>query len=149
MYCQKFEAPDIRNTAVHAQNTSHTPEIIVKLIQTIHLVAAAEAIAFARHLKVDLAQFYSLVNDAAGASSMFKTIGAKVMGIEPDMTTTSYDKLSDVIEDLSSAVQVARDSLCPLYLSNAALGILLVAKRRGWGSEGPESVIKYYEGRDT
>ena len=149
MYCEDFSAPETYSSRTRDQNSPPSPQIISKLLQCIHLVAAAEAIAFASHLKVDLAQFYSLVVDAAGASWTFKNFGAQMIGPQHDVPAMNNDRISDIIKDLSSIVQRARDLTCPLYLAVTALNILLVVERKGLGAEGLESVIKYYEGNSA
>ena len=145
MYCQSFVAPDVRSKSTDSQTAPSDPRVVSELLESIHLVAAAEAIAFARYLNMDLAQFYSLVNNAAGASWMFKNIGAKMMGLSHESSLQSNKSISDAIKKLSVVVQTARDLSCPLYLGNATLNILLNVGRRGWCSHGSESAIKYYE----
>jgi 3-hydroxyisobutyrate dehydrogenase len=110
-------------------------------MQLTNLVAAAEAIAFARHLNVDLKQFFTLVSDAAGASRQFMTRGLEM--IEGRIGQNS-ETVNDVISRLEKGVQKARDLHCPLNLGNAAMNVLLMAKRAGLGAEGSTSVIKVF-----
>ncbi|KAF3483768.1 3-hydroxyisobutyrate dehydrogenase [Arthroderma uncinatum] len=119
--------------------------LVVSLLRNIHLCAAAEAVAFARYLKVDMDQFYELVNAAAGGSSMFKSKGAEMIGGVKQAGVQVDRSLSEAISELSAVVQEARDLNCPMYLGAAALGILHQAKQSGWGKCSDASVIKVWE----
>ncbi|KAK2829887.1 hypothetical protein FQN49_007161 [Arthroderma sp. PD_2] len=135
-----------------ASPTTMTPEakakamsLVISLLRNIHLCAAAEAVAFARYLNADMAQFYELVNAAAGGSLMFKSKGSEMIdgvkqaGVQVDRT------LSEAASELSAVVQEARNLNCPMYLGAAALGILHQAKQSGWGKDSDASVIRVWE----
>ncbi|KAJ5160257.1 uncharacterized protein N7482_007261 [Penicillium canariense] len=124
-----------------AEETAEALQLVLDMMQLTNLVAAAEAISFARHLNVDLKQFFSLVSDAAGASRQFMTKGLEM--IEGRIGQNS-GTVSDVVNRLEKAVQKARDLHCPLNLGNAALNVLLMAKQAGFGAEGSTSVIKVF-----
>lgn len=120
-------------------------QLVQELMLGINLVAAAEATAFARYLKVDLSQFYTLVSDAAGASTVFIKRGLEM--IEGNIGANAPAGLPTVdqaVQTLENVVQKASDLKCPLHLGNAALNMLLLAKRTGFGQEGSTSVIKVY-----
>lgn len=116
-------------------------QLVLDLMEITNLVAAAEAIAFARYLNVDLKQFYNLVSDAAGASRQFMTKGLEM--IEGQIGAGS-ETLDAATARLEKAVQKARDLHCPLNLGNAALSVLFMAKKSGLGSEGSASVVKAF-----
>lgn len=124
-----------------AEETAEAQRLVLDLMQLTNLVAAAEAIAFARYLKVDLKQFFTLVSDAAGASRQFMTKGLEM--IEGRIGQNS-ETINDVIARLEKAVQKARDLHCPLHLGNAAMSVLFMAKKAGFGAEGSTSVIKVF-----
>ncbi|KAJ6119893.1 hypothetical protein N7523_004173 [Penicillium sp. IBT 18751x] len=123
------------------EETAEAQQLVLDLMQITNLVAAAEAIAFARHLKVDLKQFFTLVSDAAGSSRQFMTMGLEM--IEGRVGQNS-ETINDVIIRLEKAVQKARDLHCPLHLGNAAMSVLFMAKKAGYGAEGSTSVIKVF-----
>lgn len=125
-----------------AEQTVEAQQLVIDLMELTNLVAAAEAIAFAHYLKVDLKQFFTLVSDAAGASRQFMTKGLEM--IEGHIGQNS-ETVNDVITRLEKAVQKARDLHCPLHLGNAAMNVLLMAKKTGSGAEGSTSVIKVFE----
>lgn len=105
--------------------------------------------SFAKSLDVYIPQFYTLVNAAAGASTMFKTRGAEMIaGVGGEKKNgTEGEKgrsLDDAISELAGVVQSARDLNCPLHLGNGALNLLLSVKGLGLGGEGDSSVIRAY-----
>lgn len=132
-------------TTMAPEFKSKATNLVISLLRNIHLCAAAEAVAFARRLNVDMAQFYELVNAAAGGSSMFKIKGVEMIegikkaGLPVDRT------LNDATNELSAVVQEARNLDCPLYLGAAALGILHQANHSGWGKDSDSSVIEVWE----
>lgn len=124
-----------------AEETAEAQQLVLDLMQLTNLVAAAEAIAFARYLKVDLKQFFTLVSDAAGASRQFMTLGLEM--IEGRVGQNS-ETINDIIARLEKAVQKARDLHYPLHLGNAAMNVLFMAKKAGFGAEGSTSVVKVF-----
>ncbi|KAJ5489201.1 hypothetical protein N7539_004091 [Penicillium diatomitis] len=114
---------------------------VLDVMQLTNLVAAAEAIAFAKYLKVDLKQFYTLVSDAAGSSRQFMTLGLEMIEGKVGKNSESVDQ---AINRLQKAVQKARDLHCPLHLGNATMNVLLMAKRAGLGADGSTSVVKMF-----
>lgn len=126
---------------VEGSGDADAQKLVEGLMLGINLCAAAEAVAFARHLNVDLSQFFTLVNDAAGASTVFKTRGLEMIQGKIGNNAQTIDQAIEVLERV---VQKARDLNCPLHLGNSALNMLLLAKRAGYGKEGSTSVIKVY-----
>lgn len=106
-----------------------------------NLVSAVEGIAFARYLKLDLKQYFTLVSTAAGGSRQFLTKGLEIIegGVGKNTET-----ISQAIARLEKAVQKARDLHCPLNLGSAALNMLYLAKQAGFGEEGSTSVINVF-----
>jgi 3-hydroxyisobutyrate dehydrogenase len=126
-----------------AEETAEALQLVLDLMEVTNLVAAAEAIAFARYLNVDLKQFFTLVSDAAGASRQFMTKGLEM--IEGRIGESAGSETIDAaISRLEKASQKARDLHCPLNLGNAALNVLYISKRSGLGAEGSTSVMKTF-----
>ncbi|KAJ5802709.1 uncharacterized protein N7503_005159 [Penicillium pulvis] len=124
-------------------NEADLRQLVLDMMEVTNLVAAAEAISFARYLKVDLKQFFGLVSNAAGASRQFMTRGLEMIEGNIDMQPGS-EKIDAAILRLERAVQKARDLHCPLHLGNAALNTLFLAKRAGFGDESTVSVMQIY-----
>lgn len=116
-------------------------KLVQELMLGINICAAAEAVAFARYLNVDLGQFYKLVSDAAGASKVFMSEGLDMIQGKIGAGSRTVDQVVELMEDV---IQKGRDLNCPLHLGNSALNLLLLAKRGGHGGEGRTSVIKVY-----
>ncbi|CAG7942558.1 unnamed protein product [Penicillium salamii] len=115
-------------------------QLVLDLMEITNLVAAAEAIAFARYLNVDLKQFFTLVSDAAGASRQFMTKGLEMI----EGQIGGSETLDAATARLEKAVQKGRDLHCPLNLGNSALSVLYLAKKAGFGTEGSASVVKTF-----
>jgi 3-hydroxyisobutyrate dehydrogenase len=126
--------------SVSAKSEEGALQLVLDLMEVTNLVAAAEAIAFARYLNVDLKQFFTLVSDAAGASRQFMTKGLEMI----EGQSGSSETLDAATARLEKAVQKARDLHCPLHLGNAALSVLFMAKKSGLGAEGSSSVVKAF-----
>ncbi|OQE31278.1 hypothetical protein PENSTE_c001G04692 [Penicillium steckii] len=142
MVRQYFKEPITKvNSTKSAEETAEALQLVLDVMEVTNLVAAAEAISFARYLKVDLKQFFTLVSDAAGASRQFMTKGLEM--IEGNIGKNN-ETINDAISRLEKGVQRARDLHCPLHLGNAALNVLFMAKRAGLGAEGSTSVIKAF-----
>lgn len=128
-----------------AEEIASSLQLVHDLMVGINLCAAAEAIAFARYLSVDLKQFYGLVNDAAGASRIFQERGLEMIdGRNGESAPTSSTTIEAIVAPMEKAIQTARDLNCPLHLGNASLSLLLLAQRHGLGSESSASVVKVF-----
>jgi len=117
--------------------------VITRMLVAIHICAAAEAIAFARHLKIPLDQFYELVNAAAGASAMFRKCFEAMRDGKPE--NAKVGSLDTNIASLCEAIDEAQLAKCPLPLANAALNQMLLAKRREGGEKSAAYVISNWE----
>lgn len=128
------------------EEASRRLQTVIKAMQYTNIVSAAEAVAFARYLNVDMTQFYDLVSNAAGGSKMFNTLGAEMIkGGTTGTAPTGSLTVDQIIKELSEIVQEARDLYVPLNLATTALNQYVVAHRRGWGAEAATSVIRVWE----
>ena len=143
MVRQYFATPITGVAGTEGDDQSAKLQLVLDLMRGVNLVAAAEAVAFARHLSVDLGQFHGLVREAAGASRVFITQGLEMIeGRIGDRVPAGSQTLDEAVARLETVVQRARDLHCPLHLGNAALTALLTARRAGFGGEASTSVIK-------
>lgn len=146
MVRQYFAEPIMKVASTKSEEeTAEALQLVLDLMEVTNLVAAAEAISFARYLKVDLKQFYTLVADAAGASRQFMTKGLEIIEGLGEGVNGESETLDGASSRLEKAVQKARDLHCPLNLGNAALSVLFMAKKSGLGAEGSASVVKAFE----
>ncbi|OJD34613.1 3-hydroxyisobutyrate dehydrogenase [Diplodia corticola] len=123
------------NGAASSSSNSEKLGLVLKLLRGVLLLAAAEAISFADHLKLDLHQFYDLASGAAGGSTVFRERGAemiefltgkKVAGAKQDLPPLDVQRIR---EDLAEAINAGRKLYCPAPLAGAALNLLLTAQR--------------------
>jgi 3-hydroxyisobutyrate dehydrogenase len=122
-------------------------KLVVDMLVGIYVCATAEAIAFAQHVNLPLDQFYELAVDAAGGSHVFREVGAQVIkGLKGDASVWSRSgrRLDDVAKGLSEAVKEAQNVKCPAFLMNAALSILMLAKRAEEKEASAASVVKIW-----
>ncbi|PGH05334.1 3-hydroxyisobutyrate dehydrogenase [Blastomyces parvus] len=134
--------------SLNPESNTAALKLIINLLTNIHLVAAAEAISFARLLKVDLPLVYDVVNAAAGASTIFKLRGPEMMaGLTGEVNGGGSTKktVNEAITELAAVVQAARDVNCPLHLGNSALNMLYMARMHGLGEKADSHVLRVYE----
>lgn len=129
MVRQYYPTPIANVSANTETDTDSAFQLILDLQLGINLVATAEAIGFARHLQTDFAQFYDLVSNAAGGSRVFNEHAQEMKDGLGEAGSTG-ETLDEVITRLKRVVQKARDMHVPLHLGNAALNVLLLARRR-------------------
>lgn len=104
--------------------------LVVSLLKGIHLCAAAETIAFAAHLGLDLDQVFELCLNAAGGSYMLETVGPEMMsllGAQTTPKTQSSVRLLSLAEELQDAVAEAQKLKVPIYLGSQALSLVRLA----------------------
>ncbi|PSN63195.1 hypothetical protein BS50DRAFT_612484 [Corynespora cassiicola Philippines] len=99
-------------------------DLVIKLLEGIHLVAAAESIAFAKHVGLPLPQLYELAVEAAGGSTMFKDFGPQMISILEGKGDSGAN-LDTFVKDLKKSVDEAQAIKCPVYLGSGALNVLL------------------------
>ncbi|KAF2758377.1 hypothetical protein EJ05DRAFT_349829 [Pseudovirgaria hyperparasitica] len=122
--------------------------LVITLLTNIHLLAAAEALSFARHLGIPLDQLYGLAVDAAGGSHSLRDVGKLMIrglsGNEKNWMGVCTHNLDTVVTDLAEVVGAAQDLKMPLFLGNAVLGAFLGVRMRFGGDIGEAAVLKAY-----
>ncbi|KZO92211.1 6-phosphogluconate dehydrogenase C-terminal domain-like protein [Calocera viscosa TUFC12733] len=113
-------------------------QLVLDLLSAVHLVSAAEGIAFAHHLGLDVQQYFSLCADAAGASWSFRARGPEIMAIltgTPSLAATPPKvSLDQRIAGLEKVLVEAKNVGCPLYMGSGAMSELALARLRVGGS---------------
>ena len=110
--------------------------LVVDLLKGIHLCSAAETIAYAHHVGLDLDQLYELCINAAGGSKILATIGRDIIAAFRDgraqagwASGTSDELLTSYEERLRAAVDEAQALKLPLFLGSQALNLIRLALR--------------------
>ncbi|ORY56332.1 NAD binding domain of 6-phosphogluconate dehydrogenase-domain-containing protein [Pseudomassariella vexata] len=103
--------------------------LVVGLLKGIHLCAAAETLALAKKLGLDLRQVMELCVNAAGGSYMLEAFGPEIVGLldAKSSGTKSSGSLDVIIQGLQDAVEEAQMLKMPLYLGSQALNIARLA----------------------
>lgn len=114
-------------STLSAEDKQAKLKLVTDLLVGIHLCAAAESLAFAKHVGIPLGQMYELVVEAAGGSAVFKDYATKMIPILEGKGAADASVPEAYLDGLKKAVQEAQSVKCPLYLGNGALSLLLQA----------------------
>ncbi|ORY10653.1 oxidoreductase-like protein [Clohesyomyces aquaticus] len=125
-----------------AEEKEQKLKLVVDLLRVIHLCAAAESIAFAKHVGLPLPQLYELAVEAAGGSTMFKTFGAKMIPVL-EGKGDGEEAVGSFLDDVKKVVDEAQSIKCPLYLGTGALNVLTMARGKG-GKVGIGGLLGLY-----
>ncbi|KAI8298915.1 L-threonate dehydrogenase [Colletotrichum sp. SAR11_240] len=108
-------------------------KLVVNLLRGIHLCAAAEALAFAHFVGLDLEQVFELCTNAAGGSKMLSSEGIHILDAFKNGSAGQGWAASDgqaalqaVAQELQEAVDEAQRLKLPLYLGAEALNLIRV-----------------------
>jgi len=126
--------------------------LVLDYYRIVHLLGAAEAIAFAHHLSLPLTQFLELANTAAGASSMFRQYGPSIAEYLSSPNNSKVleprsETIDDLIDRLRKVVEVAREVKCPLFIGINAYDMLLAVqstRRNRPTANGEASVVTFW-----
>lgn len=118
-------------------------KLVVDLLKGIHLCSAAETIAFAAHVGLDLDQVFDLCINAAGGSKLLNAVGPAIIdafkseSVRNAWAAESENRsLAKAAKDLEAAVEVAQGLKCPTFLGNQALSLMKIAARQLQGASG-------------
>ena len=118
-----------------------TYKVVHQLAAGVHLVAAAELMAFGAKAGCDPQRLLDIVSSSAGQSWMMDDRAQRMMQTDPVATST----VDIFIKDLGLVVQSARDSGAPVPLAAAAYQMMVGAGGMGLGREDDSAVIRAYE----
>ncbi|CAK7227352.1 hypothetical protein SCUCBS95973_006514 [Sporothrix curviconia] len=105
-------------------------KLVVSLLKGIHLAAAAESLAFAHFVGLDLDLVLDLCVNAAGGSAMLATHGPAIVALlrgEAAAGEAAADSLAAIYKDLAAAVDAAQQIKAPVFLGAQALNLLRLA----------------------
>lgn len=121
-----------------ARTDEDKAHLVADLLQGIHLCSAAETIAFASHVGLDLDQVFELCVNAAGGSFVLETLGPGMIdavkrgraGAGESWAAPEGDQgLADLTLRLQAAVDEAQRLKMPLFLGTQALTLLRLASK--------------------
>ncbi|ROT39947.1 hypothetical protein SODALDRAFT_332095 [Sodiomyces alkalinus F11] len=136
-----------------AAQTEHDKlALVVDLLRGVHLCSAAETLAFAHFVGLDLDQVFELCINAAGGSRMLSTVGPEIIRrlrgeggagrAATEGSSSGGESLSSIAARLSAAVDEAQRLKVPVFLGSSALNLIRQALRRSAGKEGSESSLQ-------
>lgn len=118
-----------------------TYKVVHQLAAGVHLVAAAELMAFGTKAGCDPQTLLDIVSSSAGQSWMMDDRAPRMMQQDPVATST----VDIFIKDLGLVVQSARDSGAPVPLAAAAYQMMVGAGGMGLGRADDSAVVRAYE----
>ncbi|OAA65197.1 3-hydroxyacid dehydrogenase/reductase [Niveomyces insectorum RCEF 264] len=112
-------------------------QFVVNLLQGIHLITAAESLAFAKHVGLDLDQMLDLFVNAAGGTAMLTAHGASIVAALRNgkaasgwaAESTADGTLESIVAGLEASLDVAQQIKAPLYLGTQAYNLGQLALR--------------------
>lgn len=111
-----------------AQSLEAKRALVVGLLKGIHLCSAAECLAFAAHLGLDLHQVFELCVNAAGGSAMLEAAGPEMLALfNKSEAPSSGDPLWPLARELEAAVNEAQRLKVPVFLGSQALSMIRLA----------------------
>ena len=117
-----------------------TAKAVNQLLCGVHLAAAAEALALARKLGVDMEQTLDIVSGSAASSWMLRDRGPRMLQDEP-MVTSAVDIF---VKDLGIVVETGADAGANTPLATAALEKFKAASAEGLGAKDDSQVIRAF-----
>jgi 3-hydroxyisobutyrate dehydrogenase len=115
-------------------------KMVNQLLAGVHIAAAAEAIAFAARLGLDLQRVYDVITASAGNSWMFANRVPHVL--EGDYRPRSAVEI--FTKDLGIVLDMARTEKFPVPMAGAALQLFLMTAAAGMGRDDDASVARLY-----
>ncbi|KAK1755905.1 3-hydroxyisobutyrate dehydrogenase [Echria macrotheca] len=140
---------------VHGLATTEDEKLglVVDLLRGILLCSAAESLAFANRVGLDLEQVLDLCVNAAGGSRVLEKVGPEIIKAFKEGTAAAGWKasageltLQEVSQKLQVAVEEAQRIKTPLFLGTQALSVIRLALAQGEGLAAG-AVVKVWGGR--
>jgi 3-hydroxyisobutyrate dehydrogenase len=117
-------------------------KLVNQLLCGVHIAVAAEALAFAEALGLEVATCYEVLRHGAAASFMFEDRGRRMV----DGTEQVNSALDLFVKDMGLVVEAARDSAYPAPLASTAEQLYLAGHRAGLGRGDDSSIIELLRG---
>ena len=121
-----------------AETTEAKLKLVIDLLRGIHLCSAAETLAFAQHVGLDLEQVYDLCINAAGGSRMLSSVGQELIkafreggAVKGWAAKDENSSVRSIATALETAVAEAQSLKVPTFLGSQALNLLRMAVRQG------------------
>ncbi|KAK0722034.1 hypothetical protein B0T26DRAFT_640674 [Lasiosphaeria miniovina] len=121
-----------------AESEAEKTALVVDLLKGILICSAAESLAFAHAVGLDLDQVYDLCINAAGGSTILKNVGPDIIKAFREGTAAqgwtargNGTGLKEIADKLNAAVEEGQRIKAPLFLGNQARNIIQLALQSG------------------
>jgi 3-hydroxyisobutyrate dehydrogenase len=111
-----------------------------QLLCGVHIAVAAEALALAAKVNVDLNILLQILGGSAASSWMLKDRGPRMLEADPQVASA----VDIFVKDLGIVLSAGRDTKAALPLAAAAHQMFLAASGRGEGAADDSQVIRSY-----
>lgn len=139
-----------------AQDDEAKLQLVVDLLKAINICAAAESLAFAQAVGLDLDQVFELCINAAGGSKALVRFGPEIIKAFREGTAAQGWAtpegglgLDKVAATLREALEEAQRIKAPLYLGNQALSVIRLALQTGASGLSAAAVVKVWAGKSN
>lgn len=113
-----------------------------QLLCGIHIAAAAEALALAEALGLDVAKTLDLLNTGAAASFMLADRGPRMVEVLSDIEPEVRSRVDIFVKDMGIVADASRVNNVPTPLASLAEQMFRIGATRGYGAADDSSVIK-------
>ncbi len=124
-----------------------TAKAVNQLLCGAHIAVAAEGLALAERLGVDMTQMLDILSGSAASSWMLKDRGPRMLEAEPRVTSA----VDIFVKDLGIVLEAGREARVGLPMASLAHQLFLATSGRGLGAADDSQLIATYrlmQGRD-
>jgi 3-hydroxyisobutyrate dehydrogenase-like beta-hydroxyacid dehydrogenase len=119
-----------------AQGGEEVIKVVGDLLNAVHTVSAAEALAFARHKGMDLDEVFNVVGTSAATSKPLVAYKDELSWPDKFEPKAGQPTVAQVLDDLTHVLKEAKRVNTPLFLTQAAQQRFAEAALKGWGDKG-------------
>lgn len=119
-------------------------KVVNQLLCGVHIAAAAEALALADSMGLDVAQCHEVLNTGAAHSFMFNDRGERMVAGNFDAVTSA---LNIFVKDMGLVTDAARQAEQPVPLASAAEQLYVRGRREGLGFKDDSVVYQMLKER--
>ncbi|KAJ5409006.1 hypothetical protein N7509_002889 [Penicillium cosmopolitanum] len=132
------------STRIQSPDSSRPSELICRLLETVHTLAAVEALALGNKLGISTSTLAPIISNAAGASESFKKVAPCIVAGDP-LSGYTITQTRDMLKEVITLAQVHN---YPLQLAATTFQLLQQAVTYGLGGEGQAALLKLWTTSD-
>ncbi|PVH80483.1 3-hydroxyisobutyrate dehydrogenase [Cadophora sp. DSE1049] len=133
--------PSNLHTIPNGAGAASSVKLINQLLAGVHIVAAAEAMAFGARLGLDTRSLYEIIKNAAGGSWMFENRVPAMLNAD----WTPNSQLAIFVKDLGIVLDEAKRLGYAAPLSAASHQVYLNGAAKGWAKDADSGVVRVWE----